>query len=79
MVKIMVFLKILSVWLVHTMDVMYLPITYITIHFSILDRNMEIRYLTKDGNFILYEYKGDERKKLYIYDIYKKKLRINIR
>ncbi|HHJ1161884.1 TPA: autotransporter domain-containing protein [Proteus mirabilis] len=40
--------------------------------FSILDRNMEIRYLTKDGNFILYEYKGDERKKLYIYDIYKK-------
>ncbi|MCS6722846.1 autotransporter domain-containing protein, partial [Proteus mirabilis] len=38
----------------------------------ILDRNMEIRYLTKDGNFILYEYKGDERKKLYIYDIYKK-------
>lgn len=41
--------------------------------FSILDRNMEIRYLTKDGNFILYEYKGDERKKLYIYDIYKKK------
>ncbi|MCS6737116.1 autotransporter domain-containing protein, partial [Proteus mirabilis] len=34
--------------------------------------NMEIRYLTKDGNFILYEYKGDERKKLYIYDIYKK-------
>ncbi|MFN6882971.1 hypothetical protein ACK4SH_15020, partial [Proteus mirabilis] len=33
---------------------------------------MEIRYLTKDGNFILYEYKGDERKKLYIYDIYKK-------
>ncbi len=40
--------------------------------FSILDRNMEIKYLTKDGNFILYEYKGDERKKLYIYDIYKK-------
>ncbi len=40
--------------------------------FSILDRNMEIRYLTKDGNFILYEYKGDERKKPYIYDIYKK-------
>ncbi|MDC9766990.1 autotransporter domain-containing protein [Proteus mirabilis] len=40
--------------------------------FSILNRNMEIRYLTKDGNFILYEYKGDERKKLYIYDIYKK-------
>ncbi len=40
--------------------------------FSILDRNMEIRYLTKDGNIILYEYKGDERKKLYIYDIYKK-------
>ncbi len=40
--------------------------------FSILDRNMEIRYLTKDGNFILYEYKGDEIKKLYIYDIYKK-------
>ncbi len=40
--------------------------------FSILDRNMKIRYLTKDGNFILYEYKGDERKKLYIYDIYKK-------
>ena len=40
--------------------------------FSILDRNMEFRYLTKDGNFILYEYKGDERKKLYIYDIYKK-------
>ncbi len=40
--------------------------------FSILDRNMEIRYLTKDGNFILYEYKGDEKKKLYIYDIYKK-------
>ncbi|MGK0581640.1 autotransporter domain-containing protein [Proteus mirabilis] len=40
--------------------------------FSILDRNMEIRYLTKDGNFILYEYEGDERKKLYIYDIYKK-------
>ncbi|HGN0006946.1 TPA: autotransporter domain-containing protein [Proteus mirabilis] len=40
--------------------------------FSILDRNTEIRYLTKDGNFILYEYKGDERKKLYIYDIYKK-------
>ncbi|WP_240091340.1 autotransporter domain-containing protein [Proteus mirabilis] len=40
--------------------------------FSILDKNMEIRYLTKDGNFILYEYKDDERKKLYIYDIYKK-------
>ncbi|EOG1985522.1 TPA: hypothetical protein ACXI1D_003489, partial [Proteus mirabilis] len=40
--------------------------------FSILDKNMEIRYLTKDGNFILYEYKGNERKKLYIYDIYKK-------
>ncbi|WP_239457722.1 autotransporter domain-containing protein [Proteus mirabilis] len=40
--------------------------------FSILDRNMEIRYLTKDGNFILYEYKGDERKKLYIYYIYNK-------
>ncbi|WP_254359866.1 autotransporter domain-containing protein [Proteus mirabilis] len=33
---------------------------------------MAIRYLTKDGNFILYEYKGNERKKLYIYDIYKK-------
>lgn len=42
--------------------------------FSILESsNITIKYLTKDGNFILYKPKVDNEKKLYVYDINKKK------
>ncbi|SUC13482.1 autotransporter [Proteus vulgaris] len=41
--------------------------------FSILEKNITIKYLTKDGNFILYKPKIDNIKKSYIYDIKKKK------
>ncbi|CRL61594.1 autotransporter domain-containing protein [Proteus vulgaris] len=40
--------------------------------FSILEKNITIKYLTKDGNFILYKPKIDNIKKSYIYDINKK-------
>ncbi|HGN2348921.1 TPA: autotransporter domain-containing protein [Proteus mirabilis] len=40
--------------------------------FSILEKNIDIKYLTKDGNFILYQYKDEDRKKKYIYDINEK-------